>query len=354
MRNLIIYLAVVLCTFVTKIYAQDTKETFETKAKNIALQIEKITNEEKQALKNEIEVVNQELDKGSITRQQADEKKLQLATKSANKMETRLAEQEAKLSELVKEKVDGKLRNDSLKIDRRKSITIFYGDNDKKSDTLKKTKSEKRTTSQLVFAAGVNNLVTDGVLANSDFRYFGSHFYEFGLTGNTRIIKTNNLLHFKYGVSLMYNNLRATNKRYFVENGNQTNLVASSLDLSDSRFRTYNVVVPLHLEFDFTPNKIDSEGNSYFRSHKSLRIGLGGFGGFNVNTKQYLEYGLDGHEYKVKEKGSFNTNDFVYGVSSYIGYQATSLYVKYDLNPLFTDNAIKQNNISLGLRFDLN
>ena len=27
----------------------------------------------------------------------------------------------------------------------------------------------------------------------------------------------------------------------------------------------------------------------------------------------------------------------------------TSLYVKYDLNPLFKDNAVKQNNISLGV-----
>ncbi|MFT6749305.1 MAG: hypothetical protein ACJAQ1_001243, partial [Flavobacterium sp.] len=32
----------------------------------------------------------------------------------------------------------------------------------------------------------------------------------------------------------------------------------------------------------------------------------------------------------------------------------TSLYVKYDLNPLFKDNVAKQNNISLGLRFDFN
>jgi hypothetical protein len=30
------------------------------------------------------------------------------------------------------------------------------------------------------------------------------------------------------------------------------------------------------------------------------------------------------------------------------------LYLKYDLNPMFKDNAIKQNNISLGVRFDFN
>ena len=36
------------------------------------------------------------------------------------------------------------------------------------------------------------------------------------------------------------------------------------------------------------------------------------------------------------------------------GYKATSLYLKYDLNPLFENNTIDQNNISLGIRFDFN
>jgi hypothetical protein len=33
-------------------------------------------------------------------------------------------------------------------------------------------------------------------------------------------------------------------------------------------------------------------------------------------------------------------------------YKTTSLYLKYDLNPL--NNTIKQNNASLGVRFDFN
>jgi hypothetical protein len=55
-----------------------------------------------------------------------------------------------------------------------------------------------------------------------------------------------------------------------------------------------------------------------------------------------------------KEKGDFNVNDFIYGVSAYLGFSETSLYVKYDLNPMFADNAVKQNNVSLGVRFDFN
>jgi hypothetical protein len=355
MRNLIIYLAVVLCALATKSNAQETKKTFESRANQIAIAIEKITKEEKETLKNEIEIVNQELDKGIITREQADQKKLQLATKSATTIETRVSEQEDKLSQLVRDKIDGKLlKSDSIHNRKISIVDISFNTNDKKSDTIKKDDREKRTTSQFIFAAGFNNLITNETIAKSDFRYFGSHFYEIGLTGNTRILKTNNLLHLKYGVSLMYNNLRPTNKRNFTENGFQTNLVNSPLNLNDSRFKTINMVVPLHLEFDFTPTKTDSEGKSYFKTHDSFRIGIGGFAGFNLGTRQYLKYELDNHDYKVKEKGNFNTNDFVYGLSTYVGYQGTSLYLKYDLNPLFTSNSIKQNNVSLGLRFDLN
>lgn len=59
-------------------------------------------------------------------------------------------------------------------------------------------------------------------------------------------------------------------------------------------------------------------------------------------------------KYKTTIKGDYNVNNFVYGLSSYIGYRELSLYFKYDLNPLFQNNLVKENNVSLGLRVDLN
>jgi len=112
-------------------------------------------------------------------------------------------------------------------------------------------------------------------------------------------------------------------------------------------------VFPAHLEFDFTKTK-DRDGKKIFKTHQSIRLGMGGYAGFRIKSKQLLEFDSDGHDVTVKEKGGFNTNDFIYGVSAYIGYKATSIYLKYDLNSLFKDNAIKQNNISLGVRFDFN
>ena len=307
-------------------------------------------------MKAELEAVNKDLENNVITKAQADEKKMQLAETRSKNIETKINEAQEELKNLVQQKVDGKIKDEYVA---GKFSIIFKSPRNKEKnkkylDSISNNRSERRTTSQFVFAAGVNNLVTNGSAANSDYRYWGSHFYEWGFTNNTRLFKNDNLLHLKYGISVMYNNLRPTNNRLFVANGLQTDLVTSSVNLSESRFRNVYVTAPVHLEFDFTKSKTNAEGKRLFRTHESVRFGIGGYAGFRVKSKQILEYNENGHDVTVKEKGGFNTNDFIYGVSTYLGYGATSLYLKYDLNTLFKDNAVKQNNISLGVRFDLN
>ncbi len=347
MRNFTIYLALFLCLLANKTVAQ---ETFETKARAIAEKIANITKEEKAALKAEIEAVNKELEAGTITKEQADAKKLLLAETRSKNIETRVGQAQDELKELVRQKVEWSTSETTFTV-----TDSFYIDlkGMKKSILKKRNRSERRTTSQFVFAAGVNNLVTDGSVADSDFKYWGSHFYEWGFTSNTRLFKNDNLLHLKYGMSVMYNNLRPTDNRVFVANGDQTDLETFGNNLKDSRLRNVFVTVPLHLEFDFTKAK-EKDGKKIFRTHQSVRFGIGGYAGLRVKSKQKLCYEIDGNDISVKEKGDFNVNDFIYGVSTYIGYGETSLYLKYDLNPMFKDNAIKQNNISLGVRFDFN
>ncbi len=352
MRNFTISLSLFLCLYITQATAQDAKtstdstQTFEASARVIAEKIKAITKEEKAALKAEVEAVNEKLTAGKITAAQADEQKLKLAEDRATNIETRTTAAQNEMTGLIKNLVDGKLtENDSTR-----KFTFKFD----KEITKKDKSSESRTTSQFVFALGANNLVTNDAVANSDFRYAGSHFYEWGVTWNTRIMKNANLLHAKYGLSLMYNNLRPTDNRYFVENGKQTDLVQSDINLSNSRFRNVNLVVPVHLEFDFSGKEVKDD-KTVFRTHNAFRFGIGGFVGVNVKSKQILKFeNENNNDVTTREKGNFNVNDFVYGVSTYIGYKEMSLYLKYDLNPLFADNVVDQNNISLGLRFDVN
>jgi len=349
MRNFIFYLALILCAITSKLTAQ---ETFESKARAIADKIEQVTLEEKLALKTAVEAVNVRLEKGEITAAQAATEKQALATETAAKIESRVNLLNDELRILVQNKVDGKLATrDTVHING-KFFSINFGNHDKNKKKYT-FRGEKRTTSQFVFAIGLNNVVTDGSVENSDFRFAGSRFYEWGFTYNTRLFKNDNLLHVKYGMSLMYNDLRPTDNRVFEKQGDQTVLVTSPVNLESARFRNVYLVAPLHLEFDFSKKEVKDD-KTLFRTHKSLRLGVGGYAGIRIKSKQKIEYEIDDMDYDQKVKGDFNASNFIYGLSTYIGYRETSLYLKYDLNPLFQNNAIKQNNISLGVRFDLN
>lgn len=351
MKNVILYVGLLLCLFVSKSFAQ---QTFEDRIKVISDKIELITKEEKSALKAEVEAVNKQLEAGQITVDQADSTKLEFAEVRAANIERRTAAAQEELKKLVQEKVEGRVaERDST---RRYRITASASGNfnietnKKVRDTMK---GENRTTSQLVFAFGLNHYLTDGAMAHSDYRVWGSHFYELGLTLNTRLLKNNNLLHLKYGLSMQWNSVRPTDNRAFGRSNTQTFLVENAPEnypFKDSRFRNANLVAPVHLEFDLSGK--DKYGRFY--THQSWRLGLGGYVGANVRSKNVIQYEHPWGTNTQKEVGDWNVNDFVYGVSAYVGYQAFSIYCKYDLNPVFRLNPVDEHNISFGLRLDLN
>ena len=351
MKNFTVYLVILVFLFVSKVLGQ---ETFESRAKQIANKIEKITKEEKAALKEEVEAVNVQLSEGKITQEQADKRKKELAEARAVIIEEKITLAQNELNDLVQQKVDGKIKEqDSTG---KHTLIIHWNDRNWNEQNRKRRDSihgEKRTTSQFVFAMGLNNMMVDGKLQDSNYSFIGSHFYEWGFTYNSRLMKNDNLLHAKYGLSLMYNNIRPTDNRSFVVNGNKTNLEVNTINLDESRFRNVYLVLPLHLEFDFSKPTV-TNGKTYFRTHKSFRFGIGGYAGINVKSKQILKFEEEDLKYKTTIKGDYNVNNFMYGLSSYIGYKSLSLYAKYDLNPLFQDNVVDEKNISLGLRFDLN
>lgn len=345
MQKIILYISIALVTLVTKVNAQE--KTFEQKAKEIAVQIKTIAEEEKRALKAEVEALDKAVELGKMTKEDADKAKAKIAEERAKNIETKTAEYELELRNLITNEVQTIDTDTTLNVNNIK-INIKAKKNDP-------NKSENRTTSQFVFAFGANNLVTDGAVANSEFGYGRSSFYEWGLTWNTRLSKNSNLLHLKYGVGFMYNMLHATDNRVFTDLNNQTYLVDAGIATKEKRtyFKNVYFVVPLHLEFDFSKTSTVDD-KKVFKSHRGTRFGIGGFVGVNTNSKQFIEYNQDGYKYSVKQKGDFNVNDFTYGLSTYIGYKQTSLYLKYDLNPMFENNAVDQNNISLGIRFDWN
>ena len=348
-----------LCLSATQLEAQEvTKDSTKTKnyykIKTLKELKETIKNEEREFLKAEVEAINQRLERKELSQSEAEVLKREAAKKRALNIENRLA--------IIDNKIALLERNDSMynvDTDTENTFGISIGNEDGTSWKIFSIKSknrprkyDRRTTSDLVWAFGLNNTIMEGQdLDDSPYKIGASGFMELGVAWKTRILKESNFLRLKYGFSFQWNKLKPKENQYFVQDEDVTVLENFPSDLNKSKFRVTNLVFPVHIEFG--PSK-KIERDTYFRysTHKKFKIGLGGYAGLRLGTLQKLKYRVDGDRVKQKNKQNFNASNFVYGLSGYVGVGNTSLYLKYDLNPLFKDQAVEQNNISLGVRFD--
>lgn len=366
-KTLLIFM--LLCTTIS--FSQE--KTFEREVKKISEKIELITKTQKDSLKIKVENINKQLDQKEITADEAMALKKTAAAYHANQIEQLVSLEEKKLQQLVQDKANGKIASSDSKndIDDDDSFTIGNKTfrirvNDKDTDDWDrnenrwnrkgKSKRNKSTTSQFVFAMGVNNVLVDNNLSsldNSDYKFWQSHFYEIGFSWKTRFNKEASKLYLKYGLSFLWNNLRLENNKVHVVNGNATDLVVYPQTLSESRLRHVQMNFPVHIEWDFSRNGEYSDGAKRDRTNQSVRLGIGAFFGFKLGTRQYLEYkDPTGTHVEELQKDDFNTNVLNYGISGYLAWRSFGLYAKYDLNPLFKNTNIR--NISMGIRLDLN
>lgn len=330
------------------IYANAQENDIESKVEILENSKEQIITEERDALKIEVETINHRLENNKITQTEADQLKNEVAEKRALNIENRLNIIDNKIALLTRN------NNDTL-IKKQKTLVIGVFDNGEIINVSfnKKKKYDRRTTSDLVFAFGLNNVITKGESLNdSDFKIGGSRFTELGWAWKTRVFTHTNWLRIKYGFSFQWNGLKPTDNRFYVDTGDQTELQVFPENLDKSKFRLGNLVFPVHFELG-PSRKIEKEDYFRYSTHKKIKVGLGGYAGFKLSSRQKLKYSKDGEDVKEKLKASYNTNNIIYGLSGYIGWNCAALYIKYDLNTIFKDNPIEQRNISLGLRFDM-
>lgn len=325
-------------------------------------QKEQIINQEKEALKYEVEEINKRLENAEITAEEVVELKKKAAEKRALNIADRTAIIDSKIALIARNGL-GVLELDTLGYVSR--IELGFGGEDSKTNRLFGIKLEKnsnrgdvkydrRTYSNLIVAAGFNNAIISGQsLEDTPYEVGGSRFFEIGWQWQTRVFNNTNWLRFNYGFAFQFNGLKPKNNNYFVSNASgETVLEEFSLPLNKSKLRIDNLVFPMHLEFGPSTLKQTDEKIRYSLKNK-FRLGIGGYAGINLGTRQKLKYERDGDRVKDKLKRNYNTSDFVYGLSTYTGFDSVLLYLKYDLNPIFQDAAVAQRNISLGLRFDL-
>ncbi|MCA0933139.1 hypothetical protein LCM02_11800 [Lutimonas saemankumensis] len=334
----------------SEISGQETEDTLQQKK-------EQIISEEKEALKKKVLAINERYNEGEIDAEEAEKLKEEAAEIHALNIENKIAilENSVALSArggVYKDTIDTNIEEG--KDPSRLKIQVF-DDEDQliEISTGKQKKYDKRTHSNLLIAFGFNNAIIEGQSINkSPYKMGKSKFFEMGWTWTTRLAQNSNSVRFRYGFAFQFNGLNPTDNKYFVQDGELTYLEEFPGSLTKSKLRMDNLVVPVH--FEFGPSRKIDKGN-YFRysTRKKFKYGIGGYFGFNLRTRQKLKYTVDGSKRKDKITQSYNTSNLIYGVSSYIGVDAFSVYVKYDLNRIFNEPNRKENNISLGLRFDL-
>ncbi|MGC1205122.1 MAG: hypothetical protein WA839_09575 [Flavobacteriaceae bacterium] len=347
----------VLSLNVQLINAQDTIQSVNNKEKITTLKSvkEAIKNQEREFLKTEVEAINLRLDNGDITNEVAEKLKKEAAQKRALNIENRLTIINNKIALLERNEDGYTVSNEDLT----DKVGFSIGDegsfagfniNGKKN---RPRKYDLRTSSDFVLAFGLNNAIIDGEnLDDSPYKFGGSRFFEIGWAWKTRVFKNSNFLRFKYGYSFQINGLKPNDNQYFVDLDGQTVLQEFPENLKKSKLSITNLVFPMH--FEFGPSKrIDKDTYYRYSTDNKFKIGLGGYAGFNIGTRQKLKYNLEGDRVKDKQKRDFNTSNLVYGLSGYVAFDDIALYVKYDLSPIFKDQLVDQNNISIGVRFDM-
>ncbi len=356
MKTITFYSAVLFLFLVSQV--SFGQEDYQKKIEALKIEKQRIVEQEKEALKLEVRNINQRLENGDISENEATILKEKAAKQRALNIENRVAIVENRIALLERNKGDvltlseiNTIYNDRMRIglliDGKPAITFNSRRN------KREIKYDRRTYSDFVMAVGLNNALIEGQsLSDSPYKIGGSRFFEMGWQWRTRVFKNSNWLRFNYGFSFQFNGLKPDGNRIFIQEDGQTVLQEFEYDLDKSKFRMDNLVFPVH--FEVGPSRLKkTERSIRYSIRDQFRLGFGGYGGFSLGTRQKLKYNRDGDNVKDKLKRDYNSSDLIYGVSGYMGIDGVLLYLKYDLNPIFKDADVKQNNISLGLRFDI-
>ncbi|WP_282051417.1 hypothetical protein [Maribacter aquivivus] len=370
MREYSIYfvLVLILCGF--QIGNAQEEVLTNKKAQNFEEDKRVVVLEEREMLKIKIQKINADLKNKLIDQITADSLKKSAAQFHALNIENRLA--------IIDNEMEFSIRNEGVDttniILKRRRFEWGLGQKNEFGERIfgvsfkgkedKEPVYDKRTSSDLVFALGVNSAV-GGNTKFYQIIYFPGHFYEIGWAWRYRLKKENNDLRLNYGISYQRNILGFGAPSLFEADFENQGFVVDGVVIADSRddytisdkkLATGNIVFPVHLEMGPSKER-RTESSLRYSLRGKFRFGLGGYLGLGLGLAQTIEYtGIGEYSVGVKstaKRGGLEKNNFVYGLSCYAGIGGILLYTKLDLNTLYESERKVYRNFSLGLRFDL-
>lgn len=345
-------LCFVLSLVIQELQAQQDSITKTTNATILAEKIRAIEKSEKIKLKKKVALIRDRVESGVISEEEGVRQKKAAAKLHAKNIADRIAVAKSQHAFQKRNKKSMELAEKEEVVEEAyvyrlgKNIDIYSRNKEKRYDI--------RTQSDLDIAFGLNNAIIDGVSLNdTPYEIGGSRFFEIGWKWKTRLFKKSNAVRLVYGFQFQFNGLRIKDNKYLIDNNGKTELAAHPERLKKAKFRRDHLVFPVY--FEFGPSKrIETKSRLRYSTWRKFKIGIGGFAGVNLGTRQKLKYDGDKGVVKEKYKNDYNSNNFVYGLAAYVSlWDNIGLYGRYNINTIFDDSHIKQNNVALGLRFGL-
>lgn len=212
-----------------------------------------------------------------------------------------------------------------------------------------RAKSHERNThiATFVLDVGLNALANQHPGAGQsavDLRPGGSRYVNLGLDYTQRLGGKRSPLYLVVGPEFAFNNYMLNGNDKWVSQNNVTSVVRETnpaRQYDKTKLATAAVNLPLMLQL--------SLHDAHYRP--TFSIAAGGFVGYRLSSWTKLKYTTDGTTYKDKDHGSYNLEDFQYGLQAIVGYGHLHLFAKYNLNPLFkADQGPDTQVVSFGLR----
>lgn len=295
-------------------------------------QKETVEFNEKEKLKEEIKEINKRVNKEQITADEGEELKKVAADKHAQNIENQLSIIDSKIALLERNAAEDDFSY-------YEDMEFLKQDEQDFEVSIGKQKGRTKMGGHVTLGLATS-FIENQKFSDSPYKIGGSYFWEFGMDFHTALTK-NGFLRLNYGLGFQFDILKPIDNQYFSRDDNVTELQDYPAALKNSRMTFSNIIIPVSLEI--------GKANKRYYAGK-FKFGIGGFVGLNLSDIQNLMYYDEGLKVEERIKGNYNSNNLIYGVTTFIGYDFVTLYAKYYLNPLFSSNPVAEHIGGIGIR----
>lgn len=250
----------------------------------------------------------------------------------------------------VKDSATGQIISFSVRVDAETDAPVSSDDSTvviiksrKTSGRSNSYRSNRRTSSEFTIDVGLNNYLENGKFPDESnapygLRPFGSRYVALSWLRQTRIGNKKSPLYVSYGLEFSANNFMFDGNEQLLKGDSAVFFEGVGENLDKNKLTVLYGSIPVMPMLDF---KRAGRGN--------FKFGVGGYIGYRLHSYTKIKY-ADGGE-KDHSRGNYYLTNFRYGLMTQVGISGINLFVKYDLNPLFSEGRGPDlNAISFGIR----